>query len=175
MHLPRFINFSSSSFLTIAFAWLWGLTWLVYWGSLDNPFYFDDRVFILKNPVIQDFAEIMRGFGRLFSSGRSFPLLTFHFNYAIHGFEVTGYHIVNTCIHALNACLVFLLIRRLLPEENVSGWIPLGAASLFTVHPLMSSSVLYITQRSGLLAALFYLLAFISYLKMRDSTAPLHK
>ncbi len=167
---------------TVAFVWLFGLTWLAYYGSLEGPFHFDDQVFILDNQILPNFAEIIRSLARPFSSGRALSLLTLHLNYVVHGFAVQGYHLVNTCIHAFNTFLVFFLILRLLPVqlELISQsaitktpyfplwWIACSGASLFAVHPLMSASVLYITQRSGLLATMFYLLAFLSYLQLRS-------
>ncbi len=86
-------------------------------------------------------------------------------------FEVTSFLIVNVMIHALNACLVYFLVRSMLslvqPDPPVTSWLPLAAATLFAVHPMHASSVAYVLQRRGVLATCFYLLGVLSYLRAR--------
>ncbi|MBI3610530.1 MAG: hypothetical protein HY204_07510 [Nitrospirae bacterium] len=48
-------------------------------------------------------------------------------------------------------------------------WIALATAFLFIVHPIQTQAVTYIVQRFASLAALFYLLAVVCYLKWRQS------
>ncbi len=175
------VFFSQPVFLIMVFLWLSGLTWIGYYDSLNVVFHFDDIPFILENPIIRDLDGIIKKFFELTNSRRAIPILTLYLNYTLHGFEVPGYHIVNICIHALNGFLIFLLISQLLPsvyggssvkKENVPTAFSIkltaiSIASIFTVHPLLTASVTYITQRSGQIATLFYVAAFISYLYTR--------
>ncbi|UCD28343.1 MAG: tetratricopeptide repeat protein [Planctomycetota bacterium] len=106
-----------------------------------------------------------------------FTYLTFAWNYSFNraigldGFDSTAFLIINVLIHALNGWLVYLLVgamfRQVEPDRPKPIWIPLVLATLFTVHPLQASSVAYIIQRRGALAATFYLLAVLCYLKVR--------
>jgi len=71
-------------------------------------------------------------------------------------------------IHAINACLVFLVLRLLL---GMAGWIEkktaiaAGIGSLvFLIHPLQTESVSYIAGRSESLASFFTLLAYVVFL-----------
>lgn len=105
--------------------------------------------------------------------------LTFAFNFAMNRalnrepLDVTSFLVVNILIHAINGCLVYFLVRRLLglvqPSLPPSILLPLAVAILFAVHPLHAGSVAYIVQRRGALASLLYLLGILSYLRLRQS------
>lgn len=90
-------------------------------------------------------------------------------------YDVTGFLVGNVVVHAVNAWLVYLLILKLLRVSNQQGyctpWIPLAAATWFTVHPLQANSVAYILQRRGSLSATFFVLAVLLYLSARSSGA----
>ncbi|MCP4625161.1 MAG: tetratricopeptide repeat protein [bacterium] len=49
-------------------------------------------------------------------------------------------------------------------------WLPFFAAFLWLVHPLQTQSVTYIVQRMNSLAAMFYMLSLLFYVKFRLST-----
>ncbi len=137
---------------------------LVYSNSLSNPFQYDDFHSIADNPHIRSLANVPQFFSdpTLFSeipeSAMYRPLLlsTFAFNYAISGRKTWSYHLVNVVIHGLCGLLVFVLGRALLNETKPA----LIGALLFGVHPVNSEAVNYISSRSEILAALFFLLAF---------------
>ncbi|MBF0290375.1 MAG: tetratricopeptide repeat protein [SAR324 cluster bacterium] len=173
----------------IVLFWLTGLTWVGYYDSLSVVFHFDDIPFILENPIIKDLDGIIKKMFEFTNSRRAIPILTLYLNYVLHSFEVQGYHIVNICFHALNGFLVFLLIDQLLSriyaapsskKEDSSiafsiKFTAISIASIFTVHPLLTASVTYITQRSGEIATFFYVAAFLSYLQMRKFSPPQKK
>lgn len=158
---------------------LLGLTWIAYYDSLDVVFHFDDLPFIVQNRALADMDKHWSDFFALKDSRRAVPLLTFSFNYMLHSLDVTGYHVFNICLHAFNGFLIFLLVSKLLSlaygssaqskEElaNSIKFVALSVAAIFVVHPLLTASVTYITQRSGQLATFFYVSAFLSYLQMR--------
>ncbi len=111
--------------------------------------------------------------------------LTFAFNFAVNRalnrepLNVTSFLVVNILIHAINGCLVYFLVRRLLglvqPSLPPSILLPLAVAVLFAVHPLHAASVAYIVQRRGALASLFYLLGVLSYLRLRQGSPALRR
>ena len=93
-------------------------------------------------------------------------------SYRLNGFLLgdrpLDYHVVNLLIHALNTCLVFLVLSRLL---TMAGWPQrrrlVGAcigSLVFLIHPLQTESVSYIAGRSESLASLFLLLAYVVFL-----------
>ncbi|MBF0277703.1 MAG: tetratricopeptide repeat protein [SAR324 cluster bacterium] len=172
------LRFSQKSWTVLTGFWLTALTLVGYSRSLKGPFVFDDFVFILNNSAVQDLPYLLRQLQLPFSSGRAVSLLSFYCNHLFDGFEVEGYHFFNLLLHSANSLLLFLMLIRLQngavrenhPNVPFSGWDSLIAfvtASLFAVHPLLSSTVLYITQRSSQLVTMFTLLAFMSYLQAR--------
>jgi tetratricopeptide (TPR) repeat protein len=88
-------------------------------------------------------------------------------NYAVLGNEqrVFGYHAVNFGLHALNAFLVFAVVRRLGAPVRVA-WL---AAAIFAVHPVNVEAVTNIVGRADLLAALGVLGAGWCYARAAES------
>ncbi len=94
-----------------------------------------------------------------------YPLLhtAFWFEHRLWGDSVLGYHLLNIALHALAACLVVLLARRLtLP----GAWL---AGLLFAVHPLCVEAVAWISEQKSTLSAVFYFAAMLAYLKFDAS------
>jgi len=102
------------------------------------------------------------------------PLLNFSFalNYAAGGLHVGEFHATNLAIHIAGALVLFGLIRRTLelpgagpaganPRE-IAGFAWLSAA-LWSLHPLQTESVTYLSQRAESLMGLFYLLALYAF------------
>jgi protein O-mannosyl-transferase len=84
--------------------------------------------------------------------------------------QVTGlnpwwHHLVNVVVHALNAALVFALLRQMTGAKWRSLWV----AVFFAVHPLRVEAVAWVTQRRELLSVFFGLLALIAYVRYARS------
>jgi len=129
----------------------------VYANALRVPFYYDDALIIVNNPLIRDLASTL---GRLLRP-RGLVDASFAFNYALGALNVSGYHAVNILIHSTNAALLFILLRRLMTRKD-SLWPFLGAL-LFAVHPVQTQSVTYLAQRYTSLSATFFLLAVLLF------------
>ena len=129
---------------------------LVYSNSLSGPFVFDDRGTIVDNTTIEDLSRraVLVAPHETPTAGRPVVNVSFAVNYAFGGRNVTGYHVVNIAIHLLCGLLVFGIARRTQPSTNAA----LAIALIWTVHPLNSEAVDYITQRTESLMGLFYLL-----------------
>lgn len=149
---------------------------LAYANSFGCEFVFDDFSSIRDNPYIRD----LRNFSLDGAAYRSQPnrwigYLSFALNYAAGGLDVTGYHVANLVIHAINALLVFALVVLTFRTERLAGssladsarGIALAAALLFTTHPIQSQAVTYVVQRLASLATLFYLLTLVLYARWR--------
>ena len=75
------------------------------------------------------------------------------------GAHPAGHHATSVALHALNAVLLFGLLRRATGCEGRS----LLAAALFAVHPLRVEPVVWVAERKELLAACLGLLALLAY------------
>ena len=141
---------------------------LAYSNSLYGPFVFDDLLSIVENPSIRQwwqFSAVLFPERELPVAGRPLVNLSFALNYAVGGLEVFGYHLVNVALHLTCALLVFGLVRRTLEMPNVnatlgrqSANLACAAALLWALHPLNTEAVNYVTQRTELMMACFYLL-----------------
>ncbi|GAB4483111.1 MAG: tetratricopeptide repeat protein [Thermodesulfovibrionales bacterium] len=162
---------------------------LAYSNTLNASFHFDDYVNIVENPAIRDFGyftdpslvarlDSSNGFNGPLFTMRYVGYLSFALNYAVGGLDVRGYHLVNILIHIASSLLLFRLLVLLQRSLYVSqgrektipgagGSVAIVAAALFAVHPLQTQAVTYIVQRFASLAAMFYLLAMVLYVRWR--------
>ncbi|MBI5375875.1 MAG: tetratricopeptide repeat protein [Candidatus Schekmanbacteria bacterium] len=135
---------------------------LIYWRTLNYPFHYDDALVIENNENIRNIADFKSII--LSNPQRAVLNLSFAVNYAFGGLNTFGYHILNIAIHFLNGVFFYLLVMRLFPEK-MSRTSAIFSSLLFLVNPVNVESVTYISSRSGLLCAFFYLLAILFYIK----------
>lgn len=136
---------------------------LLYASSLPYPFVFDDKATIVDNTSIRDLwsSRVLVPDREVPTAGRPLVNVTHAVNYAIGGLDPAGYRAVNLAVHLLCALVVLALVRRTLAMPRLpdairlhAGAIATGSALLWTVHPLNSEVVEYITERSESLMAL---------------------
>ena len=145
---------------------------MVYAGSLVNGFHFDDFHTIVNNHHIRELSSIPSFFrdAGAFSvnpeSAMYRPLLstTLAIDYAISGYNASGYHAVNMLIHGLTAIAAFSWLVGLGIRARES----LTTALIFAVHPINSKAVCYISSRSELLMGLCMLCALTLHARHRD-------
>lgn len=106
--------------------------------------------------------------------GRPVSMASFVLNGLLAGPSVWAFKLGNLIIHLVNGLLVFSLFTSLLNQGALTRhrlpskqWIPLLGASLWMLHPLLASTVLYVVQRMAMLSALFILLTMLAYLQGR--------
>ena len=92
---------------------------------------------------------------------RPMVLASWKLDHLIHGRNPWGYHLTNLLLHLAVSLMVFLLLSRFCE----SAWIPTAGAALFAVHPVHVEAVAWISGRTDLVAALFYLLSMLLFLK----------
>ncbi len=105
-------------------------------------------------------------------------MASFALNYYFSDFNAFGFKTTNLLIHLGNAVVLWYLTQRLLnrlhlnstkkKHENTVYILALAIASLWAVHPLNLTSVLYVVQRMTSLATLFMLLGLLGYVIGRD-------
>ena len=167
---------------------------LIYANSVNAPFQFDSEIRIENNPAIHmvDFnlESLKKAILENPSKTRLIPFITFTFNYYFGRLSPVGYHWVNIIIHIFCAGLLFIFCRETLllcakfnktgsqgvdynistfhPDHNAASLIAFFAALLWLSHPVNTSAVTYTIQRVTSLAALFYILSLICYIKGRN-------
>jgi protein O-mannosyl-transferase len=145
---------------------------VVYFPAARAPFIFDDVNSVVQNDSIDSLWPLI-GFekpGPLNpppehpTSARPLVNLSFAINYHFGGLNPFGYHLVNFAIHFFNAMLVWSVTRRTLRLPYFGGrfgrsaeWLALAVAGLWSLHPLQTEAVVYVTQRTELMMAFFYL------------------
>lgn len=153
------------------------LTALAYLPGLSGPLVLDDKANLeplvrwLQGQAAWQTVVFGNGSGVF---GRSVSMASFLTNAAVSGDSVYSFKLVNVSLHLLNGIAVYALfsvfmrLRALGPLPVASTrWLPLLGASLWLLHPLLVSTVLYVVQRMAMLSAFFMLLTMLSYLHGR--------
>jgi tetratricopeptide (TPR) repeat protein len=138
---------------------------LLFGASVTHPFHFDDAL-IANDSNVTNPSRWFHFFNPLHL--RQLTFFSFYLNHLLGGLDPAGYHIVNVALHIANAVLLFYLLSRF-----VEDWIAVGAAALFLVHPIQTEAVLYIYERSTLLACFFSLLGLIAWVRGKPWPAAL--
>ena len=150
---------------------------LIYSNALTVPFVFDDFSSIQNNPHIRMNSLSTDSIARIglecLSSNRPVANLSFALNYYFHQYDVKGYHLVNILIHIVTGLLLFLFMKITLNMSSIRSrsqtfrWLPVITTVIWLIHPLHTQSVTYIVQRMNAMATMFYILAFLLYIKGR--------
>ena len=150
-----------------------------YHNSFSGPFIWDDLFSITGNPTIRHWSSALSPPPDVGVGGRPISNLTLALNYAWGGTDVWGYHAVNLLIHTLAGLTLLGLVRRTLQRPVLNERfgalalpLALAVAVIWTVHPLQTESVTYITQRYESLMGLFYLLTLYCFVRSAESAVP---
>ena len=146
----------------------------VYFNSFFNGFVWDDEEQILNNSIIKNFSNLPLIFkSSTFSTGGAGlsglyykPLMSFSFmvNYLIWQSSPFGFHLFQVILHLINAVFVFLIFSKFFKNAFVSFFLSL----IFTVHPVNTESVSYISAVQEVLFTFFALLAFLILLYFKN-------
>ncbi len=146
---------------------------LVFSQAGGNAFInFDDDAYILNNAHVSsgltwdNFAWAWAN--RDYYYWQPLTWLSHQLDVSLFGLRSGPHHFENALLHAVNATLCFLLLRRF----SGSGQAALTGAALWALHPLRVESVAWAAERKDVLSALFCLLATIAYLDRRPAWLP---
>lgn len=167
---PGQLDFMTLLGVTVVLACAVGV---IYGGAIHSPLIYDDASTVTLNrsivrlfPLLGDNANPgpLTPPKDFVTSGRPLVNLTFALNYRFGQLDTTGYHIVNLLIHVLNASLLFAVVRNGLRStycahryDSVAIGLSFAIALVWAVHPLQTDAVEYISQRTELMVAFFYL------------------
>jgi len=144
------------------------LCWGAFGGALRCGFvYFDDDQYVFENPpVVRGLTA--EGVRWAFTTGHAsnwHPLtwLSHMADVEWFGLEPKAHHAVNVWIHALNAVLLWGVLRTLTGRFWLAWWV----AAIWCVHPLRAESVVWVSERKDVLAMCFGLLTLGVYARGR--------
>jgi tetratricopeptide (TPR) repeat protein len=145
------------------------VTVMIYVGSLDGEFIFDDDAYIVHNENIRTFGRVFHSNGN--QEARPTVFASLALNYALGGLAPKGYHIFNLLIHILAMLTLYRVVHKTLnlPKlraefERSSHWWAFAVGLIWSIHPLQADCVAYVFQRSESMQSLFYLLALYGFI-----------
>ena len=157
----------------VAVAVIAGAAWMVYGRAVESPFTFDDAVSVVKNPSIRSVWPLVGDAADpgplnppkdITTSGRPLVNLSLALNYRFGRLDPGAYHVFNIFVHVLSALLLMAIVQRTLcldyfegKFEQASGPLSFIVGLLWTLHPLQTETVVYVTQRTELMVGFFYL------------------
>ncbi len=170
---------------------------LVFGQTLWHEFVdYDDDAYVYANPqVVQGLTPAGLVWAFTYSEiGHWHPLtwLSHMLDCQLWGLNAGGHHLTNVVLHAANAVLLFLVLRRMMglrsnksigattpqvglrPNKSVGASsvpaVPAGAlwpsafvAAVFAIHPLRVESVAWVAERKDVLSGLFFMLTLWAY------------
>jgi Flp pilus assembly protein TadD len=168
---------------------------LAYHNSFNVPFVFDDEMAIVANSSLHNLWTACfppPDLTGLPISGRPVVNFSLGLSYALSGNAVWSYHVFNLLVHISAGLVLFGVVRRTLtssvgaqaccalgdgrsksaPLQSDALPIALVAALLWTLHPLQTESVTFISQRAEALLGLFYLLTLWCFIRAVEPGAP---
>jgi len=155
----------------IAILIIFQLSFIIYIPSFFAPMVFDDNLHFIDQETIKSFDKYSSFSYWADINNRPFSFLTFSLNYLTGGLKVFGFHLVNLIIHIAFGIACFFLSKRLLLFTEIDrkkiNVISLFIALVCIAHPIQTQAVTYIIQRMTCLAALFFVLAILSYIEGR--------
>ncbi|MFN3242228.1 MAG: tetratricopeptide repeat protein [Planctomycetota bacterium] len=139
--------------ILIAYAALAAAALLVYAPALGGDWLWDDTDWIRDNEALRSWSGLWRIWFEPGAVIQYYPLTytTWWLDHLVWGLDPRALHVENVLLHAGNALLFGLLLRRMaLPGA-------IAAALVFLVHPVHSESVAWMVERKNVLSAAFYL------------------
>ncbi len=147
---------------------------VAYLPALDGGFIIDDTLYVTEDTRM----ESAGGLGRIWTEvvgpeyrHQYYPMTSsaFWLQYRLWGDEPFGYHLVNVLLHAANAVLLWLVLRRLAMPGA------LLAAAVFAVHPVHVQTVAWVAELKNTLSAMFFLASafvFVGWFRREPRTWP---
>ena len=138
--------------------------WTLYGQTRHHDFInFDDNEYVIENPIVLGgltWSGIAQAFLQPHASNWN-PLawLSHMLDVQLYGMNPAGHHLTSVLFHALNAVLLFWLLRQMTGALGPSFF----AAAFFAVHPLRVESVAWIAERKDVLSGFFFFLTLIAY------------
>ncbi len=150
----------------------------VYFNVVNGPLIFDDEVLVEDNELIRDIHNVPVFFKKdiwakdvnsqpVSNSYRPLQMTTYAIDHLIGGEAPFIYHLSNVLLHIVNSGIIFVLVWRV--SKNI--FTAYFTALLFTVHPVNTACVSYVSGRADVLSGMFMLLSvflFVVYSEKKN-------
>ena len=156
---------------------LLGITFAIYAPALRGDLVWDDEYLVGENPFFRSpvfMLEVFRHY--LFPDQFSVyyrPLQnwSYIFDYWLWNGQTFGYHCTNIVLHAGTGALLYLLLQRLISDVDAPSPHDRATAAavsfIWTIHPIHTAAVAYVSGRADSLAALLAVSAWLGALESR--------
>ena len=149
------------------------ITTIVYFNSLSNGFVYDDLGTIVENAHIKRLGNFLSSFYNQSyfkisggeASYRPVATLSYYLLYAVSNVNPFGYRLLSVTLHIFNVILVYLVAHGIIGNKKAA----VIAALLFACHPVNAEAVNGISYNEDLLAAFFFFLSFLSYMRLKPA------
>ena len=140
------------------------VTFVAYFPALHAGFVFDDVELIRTNRLVHA-SDGLHRFWFTTEATEYYPLswsllwLEWH----LWGSNPMGYHVVNVLLHAANAVLVWIILRRL---KIPGAW---AVGLMFAIHPVNVATVAWISEQKNTLSMFFLAMTILLYLRFDET------
>ena len=146
----------------------------LYYQGLNAPLVYDSKAIIAQRGEIFDSPGIMSAVG--YFSNRPLFMLSLILNYATTGVNPFYFRLLSVGMAAACGAVLFLLIHTALSATGSSLRersalmivVSLISSAVFILHPLQGLALLYVWQRSVIMACFFFCSALALYLAARS-------
>ncbi|HEV8574869.1 MAG TPA: tetratricopeptide repeat protein [Dehalococcoidia bacterium] len=146
---------------------------VVYSGTLDAPFLYDDITYVQENPLVAEGGSLGKVWTTSYPPGREAAGLyrpvtstTYFIDRSLWGLEPARFHLTNVMLHAAATFLFVVLVSRL----GLSTAGALAAGLIFAVHAVHVEAVSWVIGRAEVIAGLAgfaAVLAWVAYRRTR--------
>ncbi len=145
--------------LRLRLCWLalLGLLAAAFFNGMHAPFVYDDKIEVVGNATIRDLTQLQAVLE--YNVNRVLLILTYAWNFRSFGLDPFGYHATSLAIHGLAVWAAMNLAVRLgrLAGHPRPLLVAVLGCGVWSIHPMVTEGVTYITGRSESLCALFVL------------------
>jgi len=162
-------RFSTNPSVQAAVACLIIFTSLAVYAPVLNSYFVADDFGYVGLYVRQHLADVPGLFAADWSQGiwgfnlgelRPVVALSLMWDARLWGSDPLGYHLTNLLVHGASSALCFFTSRRLVGADLTTSTL---AAVLFAVHPAHVEAVSWVSARTELISAFFYLSGFLTF------------
>jgi tetratricopeptide (TPR) repeat protein len=149
------------------------ITLAVYWQVQHHDFLvWDDYEYILDNPHVRyglNLENVRWAFTTSYASNwHPLTWLSHMLDCELYGLNPIGHHLNNLLLHLINTVLLFVLFERM----TRASWPCAFVAAVFALHPLHVESVAWVSERKDILAAFFWMLTCLAYVRYVRKPGP---